>query len=114
MPLEHGQREIARVAIAVVESQRGETRAALDEPSPRFRERDEFETETTGEAERLVEKFRRDFEQTVRREAGRRRFPRAHAVKRQDDALPARRRRQRLVQAAGAEGREAGVDEEFL
>ena len=75
MPLEDGQREVARVAIAVVEGQRGEARAALDEPAPRFVERDEFEAEATRQAERLVEKFGRDFEQAVGREAGRRRLP---------------------------------------
>ena len=53
-----GKREIARVAIAVVEGQRGEARPALDEPPPRLGERDEFEAEAANEGQRGVEERR--------------------------------------------------------
>src|SRR5208283_3913797 len=52
--LENRKGEIAGVAIAVVERQRGEARPALDEPSPRLLERDEFKTAPAHQAERGI------------------------------------------------------------
>ncbi len=49
MALENGQRDVARVAVAVVEGQRGERGAALREPLRRFVQGYEFETARSDE-----------------------------------------------------------------
>ena len=111
---EDRQREVARVAIAVVEGHRREARPAFDEPPPRLGERDEFETEPANQRQRGVEEFGLDFEQPVGRVARRRRRERTNAMKREDDAAAARQRRDGAVQAADAKGGEARLDELVL
>ena len=112
MALEDRQREVASIPVAVVERQRGEGRAL---PAPQAShglfERDEFVTHCAHDAERLVEKLRRDLQQSVRREPRRRRPPRPDVMQREDHARPARRRPDRLVQTAGAERGETGADQ---
>ena len=114
MLLKNWQREIASVAIAVVEGEGGEARAPLHEPPPRLGERDEVEAEAGDERKRGVEKGRRDFQQPVGRIARGGRRERPHAVKGENDARTARQRRQDAVQAAGAKGGEAGLDQGML
>ena len=70
MALQDRQRDVAGVAIAVVEGQRRERRAACGKPAGGLGERHEFETARGDARQRGVEELRRHFEQPVRREAG--------------------------------------------
>ena len=107
-----GSAASSRIAIAVVERERGERRAfsILDAPA-RLVERDELEALPHDDAKREIEKFRRDLQEAIRRVAWRDLAPRAHAMKRQDDAAPARRGARQAMQPARAKSCKAGADE---
>ena len=110
----HRQRFVQRVAIAVVEGQRGEGRALrLDEPAARLAERHELEAFAPDDVQRQVEELRRDLQRAVRRIAGRRTL-RPHAVERQNDAAAAREGAGRAVQAAGVKACETCADDRVL
>ena len=106
MALQDGQGHVAGVAIAVVERERRERRAASLQPPRRLGERHELEAAAGDPRERGVEELRRHFEQPVRREGGL--PPRPHAMQRQDEAHAWRGHR--LVQAGRPHRREAGSD----
>jgi hypothetical protein len=104
------ERIVAVVAVAIVEGQRTEGRAALPgrEPARNLVERDDGETRLPKHPERQVEMFGRDREQRVRLERIGPRRP--DMVKGQDDAAAAGERRQPTIRAGAGDGSEPGPD----
>ena len=105
---EQRQREVAEIAVAVVEREHGEGRAVFAQSARDFGKARELEAPGKG-AERGVEELGRDFEQAVGGVTGQDRREGAHAVKGQNDAASGIG--ERAVEAGRAERGEAGADE---
>ena len=99
MALQHRQRLLESVAIAVVEGEGCERDAPPPGPQARhgLGERDELIAEALEAMERRVQEFGRDLEDAVRRKAARR--ARAHLMQRQNDADATRQRCKEAVEA---------------